>query len=427
MFYINKGRVKKDGTTTIMGRISVSGEMVQFSTKIDINPTLWDAKTYRLKGRERESMDINRQLQELTDLITKYHKELIDQQGCVTAELLKNRVCNIGQKTDMLLELFREHNEAYKQMIGVNREAKSYETYKYALSHISDFIAYKYEVEDININRLNIRFLEDLMLYLRGVKGLSVSTANSHAISLKRVIKRAINQGTIRKDPFVGYKFEVVPPECRHQKEEDLHKLMTTEIKSKALCFSRDMFIFSTFTGTSFSDAVKLTERNIGTNSRGEKYLTFHRQKTDTECYVPLLDIPLQIIEKYRSVRKSDRLFNMTTWSTIYENLGKMQKLCGLKEPISYHQSRHNFGTLITLLNDVPIETVAKMMGHRDLKTTEIYARMSNKKVGDDMKRIAKKSKNSFKLFEDKSMPITAEYNYFEFKDRYEKKYGNNQ
>ncbi|MFA6876491.1 MAG: site-specific integrase [Parabacteroides sp.] len=202
---------------------------------------------------------------------------------------------------------------------------------------------------------------------------------------------------------------------------------MTTEIKSKALCFSRDMFVFSTFTGTSFSDVVKLTDKNIGSNNKGDKHLTFKRQKTGTECYVPLLDIPLKIIEKYRSERKSERLFNMTTWSTMYENLGKMHKLCSLKESISYHQSRHNSGILITLLNDVPIETVAKMMGHKDLKTNEIYARMSNKKVGDDMKRIIKSSKSKFKVFEDRDMPIVEEYNYFKFRDRYEKRYGNNQ
>ncbi|MFI3293843.1 MAG: site-specific integrase [Rikenellaceae bacterium] len=426
MFYINKGRVKKCGTTTIMGRISVSGEMAQFSTKIDVDPALWDAKRYRLKGRERESIEVNNVLQRLTEQITTYHKEFIDQQGCVTAELLKNRVCNIGQKTDMLLELFREHNEEYRQMVGVTREEGSFLGYRMALRHITDFIKSRYEVDDIKLNRLNLRFLEDLMLFLRGEKGQSVATANGHAISLKRVVKRAINQGTLRKDPFVGYKFEVVPPECRHQTEEELRKLMTADIKSKALCFSRDMFIFSTFTGTSFSDIVKLTDKSIGVNSKGDMYLKFNRQKTKTECYVPLLDIPLQIIEKYRGERRSDKLFNVTTWSTMYENLGKMQKLCGLKEPISYHQSRHNFGTLVTLLNNVPIESVAKMMGHRDLKTTEIYARMSNKKVGDDMKKIAKRSKSKFKIFEDKSMPIVAEYNYFEFRERYEKRYCKN-
>lgn len=341
MFYINKGRIKKNGTTTIMGRISISGEMTQFSTKIDIVPTSWDAKAYRLKGREREIIEINNKLQELTDTITLYHKDFIKQQGYVTAELLKNRVCNIGQKTDMLLELFKEHNEDYKQMIGVNREEKSFITYQLAINHIADFVKTQYGAEDIELIKLNLRFLEDIMLFLRGEKGLSINTANGIAISLKRVIKRAINQGTLRKDPFVGYKFDVVAPECRHQIEEDLHKLMTTEIKSKALCFSRDMFIFSTFTGTSFSDVVKLTDKNIGINNKGDKYLTFNRQKTGTECYVPLLDIPLKIIEKYRGERKSERLFNMTTWSTMYENLGKMQQLCGLKEPISYHMARH--------------------------------------------------------------------------------------
>lgn len=165
MFYINKGRIKKNGTTTVMGRISVSGEMVQFSTKIEVNPTLWDAKRYRLKGRERESMEINNQLQELTDAIAGYHKDYIKQQGYVTAELLKNSVCNIGQKTNMLLELFREHNEQYKQMVGVNREEKSFLMYHYAINHITDFVKAQYNVEDIELIKLNLRFLEDLMLF----------------------------------------------------------------------------------------------------------------------------------------------------------------------------------------------------------------------------------------------------------------------
>lgn len=217
MFYINKGRIKKNGTTTIMGRISISGEITQFSTKIDIIPTSWGAKAYRLKGREREAIEINNKLQELTDTIALYHKDFIKQQGYVTAELLKNRVCNIGQKTDMLLELLKEHNEDYKQMIGVNREEKSFITYQLAINHIADFVKVQYCTEDIELIILSLRFLEDMMLFLRGEKGLSVSTANGIAISLKRVIKRAINQGTLRKDPFVGYKFDVVPPECRHQ------------------------------------------------------------------------------------------------------------------------------------------------------------------------------------------------------------------
>lgn len=423
MFYINKSKVKKSGLTTIMGRISVSGEMVQFSTKLEVNPKLWDAKSYRLKGKDRETIELNRKLDQLTNEIAIHHRDLVEKQSYVTAELLKNRVCNIGQKKETLLTLYAEHNADYEKMVGVNRAAGSLTQYKYGYRHIEEFMQSQYS-GDISLNHLNLAFVERFDLYLRS-KQFTESTINGYMVALRRVVKRGLSQGVIRKDPFVGYTFKTKPHRYRHMSTADLERMMTTPIESRALCFARDMFIFSSFTGICFIDLYNLKVTDI--HRDGDKmWIEIKRQKTKSECYIPLLDIPRKIIAKYAPIRSSDKVFNMVTSTTMQENIGKIVKLCGIEAHVSYHDSRHNFGTLITLLNGVPLESVSKMMGHSDLKTTEIYAHLTSQKVAEDMKLITKKTKRRYKLFEDKSVPVTEKYNYFEYKQRYEKKYNNN-
>lgn len=412
MFYINKGKIKKSGLTTIMGRISVSGDVVQFSTKIDIEPSQWDAKAYRLKGRGKEEAEVNRKLVKLTEDITQHHGELIEKHSYVTAELLKNRVCDIGQSKNTLLTLFAEHNAEFQKLIGINRAKRSYVKYVTVYNHISRFIQSKYAVNDIALTQLNHEFIEQFNLYLRRDNGFGVATVNAYTNALKKVVNRAVKYGVIRKHPFANFSTERVKSKVCHIDEEDLRKMMTTSIKSKALCFTRDMFIFSTFTGISFADICNLAVSNIHRDGR-RMWIEFKRQKTNSVCHIPLLEIARKIIKKYEPHRKSDKVFNMVTTSTIRENLEKVVKLCGITNSVHYHQSRHNFGTLITLLNGVPLETVSKMMGHSKITTTEIYARITSQRVNEDMKTLSQETKSRYNLLEDSDMPILSEREYY--------------
>ncbi|MFI3294381.1 MAG: phage integrase SAM-like domain and Arm DNA-binding domain-containing protein, partial [Rikenellaceae bacterium] len=249
MFYINKGKAKKSGLCTIMGRISVSGEMTQFSTKIDIDPAQWDAKSYRLKGKGREVIEVNRKIEELVEIISNNHKELVEQKSYVTAELLKNRLFGIGKRQDMLLASFAEYNAEYEKMVGVNRAKNSYQKYISSYRHLSEFVATTYGVDDILISSVDDKFVSAYNFYLKGTKGFKPNTINIYTHPFRKVITRAINQGVIRKDPFDSYTFAKKVKRYRHMSSEDLHKLMTTSLKSRSLGFIRDMFVFSTFTG----------------------------------------------------------------------------------------------------------------------------------------------------------------------------------
>lgn len=406
IFYINKNKVKKSGLCPLMGRISVNAEIAQFSAKIDVEPTLWDAKTYRLKGKSKEANQVNRELDKLTASIEKYHSDLLQQQSYVTAELVKNMLLGIGRKKDTLLSLFAEHNEEYAQKVGVNRTEETYSHYVVVHNHVRQFLHARYNMEDIALKQLTYSFIEQFDFYLRTEKRHSACTIGGYTILLKKMIRRAINQGTLLRDPFAHYRPEQPPKKCRHMTSDELERFMATPIASKSLCHTRDMFVFATFTGISYADLCNLSTANISKSSNGTMWIHFKRQKTGSECHVRLLDIPKQIIEKYKPERKSNKVFNMVGYPSTAANLKKVAKLCGIERNVTFHQSRHNFGTLITLSQGVPLETVSRMMGHLGIKTTQIYAKLTNQKVNEDMKLLSSSMTDKFKIYEDKQMPI---------------------
>ncbi|GHT14754.1 tyrosine recombinase [Bacteroidia bacterium] len=399
-FYINKHKIKKNGRCTIMGRISINAGIARFSTKIDIQPDAWDVKNGKVNGKKRQTTKINPTLDLLARKISFHYEDILEKQGYVTAELVKNVLNGIGEKPDTLLKLFAEHNEEFKSRIGINRVKTTYYLYTLSYRHLAAFIRQKYTTNDIALRKLNPSFIDAYDFYLRIEKQMAQNSIAIHIIILKKMIKRAIRQGTLKSNPFYAYALEQPEKKCRHLKADDIEKIMQVHIPSKRVCHTRDMFVFSCFTGLAYRDLRNLSEKHLQTGEDGGKWLCFKRQKTNTICNVRLLEIPRLIIEKYRNERKSDKLFNTVTFSCLSDNLKKISQLCRI-EPITFHQARHNFGTHITLSQGVPIETVSKMMGHHSITTTQIYAKITNQKVNEDMKQLAERLTGRYTVFED--------------------------
>ena len=410
LFYVNRDKVKQNGLCPVMGRITIDTKVAQFSTKADVDSTLWDIKTGRAIGKSSQAILVNRAIDHLTQEINKFYTEMVDKQGYVTAELVKNALYGIGRKQDMLLKLFNEHNQEFKLRVGVNRVEDTYSSYLRSYRHLFNFIRHKYDIEDIALDKLNLNFIDAYDFYLRVDRQMTQNTILGHLIILKKMIRRAIHQGILNRDPFVNYIAEQPEKQCRHLKSEEIDKIMQIHIESKKVCHTRDMFIFCCFTGLSYSDIRNLSQGHLTTQVDGSLWISIKRQKTKGECNIRLLDIPKQIIDKYRNDRKSDKVFNMISLASICRNLEKIAVLCGI-EHITFHMARHNFGTHITLSQGVPIETVSRMMGHRSIATTQIYAKITNKKVNEDMKLLSERITDKYAVFEDKTMPIGIKLN----------------
>ena len=395
LFYIDRNKTKKNGLTPLMGRISINKKVAQFSAKIDVDPLYWDAKAYCMTGKSKHAAEVNMLIENLTKKIKKYHKDILDELGYITAELVKNAINGIGLKKKNLLELFNEHNIECEKQEGVTKATKYSSVYKAVYKQLEQYMKVYYEIEDIPLRRLELKFIENFESFMRLEQGLRANTIFYYTGLLKKIIRLAISKGLLFKNPFSAYSPEHEPCKRKHMTQREFDKFMQSALPSKALMHTRDMFIFSTFTGLSYTDLCNLSEHHIYKEKNGSHWIRINRQKTFVECNIRLLDIPLQIIEKYKAERTSDKIFNTKTLAAIECNLNRFAKKIGLEKRITFHMSRHNFATLITLSQGVALETVCQMMGHKSIKTTQLYAKLTNKKVNEDMillsKRIAPK------------------------------------
>ena len=386
LFYINRTKIRKDGTCQLLCKVSIDAEWEQIGTKASVNPDIWNPETGRADGRSENAVTVNRAIDELTREITNHYNHIKKSLGFVTAELVKNAVNGIGQKPVTLLALFREHNEEFKKRIGVDRIKETYDSYQRSYKHLAAFVQEKKGVEDITLRSLDKVFYDDFEIFLQTDCKMKPKTVHEHLYRLKKMTMRAVSQGTLRRDPYCRLHPELPKRKSRHLKLEDLKTLMSTQIDKPNLQRVRDWFIFSTFTGLAYADLKRLSVNDITQAEDGSWWIHIKRQKTDTPSVIKLLDVPLRIIEKYKHERQGDKVFNLYTREYLIRLTRELGEEYGFY--LTFHKARHNFGTHMTLSLGVPLETVSKMMGHTNITTTQIYAQVTDKKVDEDMKRL---------------------------------------
>ncbi|CAK7036307.1 MAG: Tyrosine recombinase XerC [Bacteroides sp.] len=386
LFYINRTKIRKDGTCQLLCKVSIDAEWEQIGTKASVNPDIWNPETGRADGRSENAVTVNRAIDELTREITNHYNHIKKSLGFVTAELVKNAVKGIGQKPVTLLALFREHNEEFKKRIGVDRIKETYDSYQRSYKHLAVFVQEKKGVEDITLRSLDKVFYDDFEIFLQTDCKMKPKTVHEHMYRLKKMTMRAVSQGTLRRDPYCRLHPELPKRKSRHLKLEDLKILMSTQIDKPNLQRVRDWFIFSTFTGLAYADLKRLSVNDITQAEDGSWWIHIKRQKTDTTSVIKLLDVPLRIIEKYKHERQGDKVFNLYAREYLIRLTRELGEEYGFY--LTFHKARHNFGTHMTLSLGVPLETVSKMMGHTNITTTQIYAQVTDKKVDEDMKRL---------------------------------------
>ncbi len=386
LFYINRTKIRKDGTCQLLCKVSIDAEWEQIGTKVSVNPAIWNPETGRGDGRGANAVTVNRAIDALTREITDHYDRIRKSLGFVTAELVKNAVKGIGQKPVTLLSLFREHNEEFLKRVGVDRSKETYDCYRRSYRHLAAFINEKRGVEDVSLRSLDKVFYDDFEIFLRGDLRLGQKSVHEHLYRLKKMTARAVSQGTLRRDPYCRMHPELPRRRSRHLRLEDLRILMSTQVVNPSLQRVRDWFIFSTFTGLAYADLRRLTVNDISRAEDGSQWIHIRRKKTDTPSSVRLLEVPARIIEKYRHERRDDRVFNTVSRGLLSKQMRELGKIYGFR--LTFHMARHNFGTHITLSMGVPIETVSRMMGHTSITTTQIYAHVTDRKVDEDMKRL---------------------------------------
>lgn len=387
LFYINRTKVRKDGLCQLLCKVSIDAEAAQIGTKVAVDPAIWNPTTGRADGRSRNANEVNRAIDALTEEIKAHYKRINLSLGFVTAELVKNALKSIGQKPLTLLALFREHNEEFEKRIGIDRTKETYACYVRSYNHLREFVQEKCRQEDITLRSLDQEFYDAFDLFLRTDRHLQQKSVHEHLYRLKKMTARAVNQGTLRRDPYCNLHPELPKRKSRHLKLDDLKRLLAEQVADPALQQVRDWFIFSTFTGLAYADLKRLSTKHLSQDDEGVWWIHIRRQKTDTESVIRLLDIPMRIIEKYKAERTDDRLLPICSYKKLQRLIPRLGAAYGIGN-MTFHMARHNFGTHITLSLGVPLETVSRMMGHKRLVTTQIYAHVTDKKVDEDTKQL---------------------------------------
>ena len=386
LFYINRSKEKKNGKCPIMGRITIDGEQVQYSTGKEIAPELWDSRKGRCKGIGEETKEINRYLQSKEEQAKAKYQELVWQRGYITAELLKRELLEEDKPKGFLMEEARLFIEEKRPCVGITVAKPTFANYIYAAQLIESYLRERLELEDIRYAQLDYGFIEGLDFYLKSERNLSLATIQVAVIFLRKLIGIGQQKKYIRIDPFVDYKAELPHRTRRYLTTEELQRVLQTPIIDKQFERARQLFLFCAFTGLARVDMQRLKPKHIIYNADGTAEIRIKRQKTDVEAIIPLLPIAGQILSLYVKDKKSDELIfpNLTIRkaSLACVNIGQ---ICRIEKGLTFHMARHTFSTTICLSNGISMETLSKMLGHSNIGTTQIYGKITDHKIQEDM------------------------------------------
>jgi len=399
LFYLKRNAIRKDGKMPIITRITVDGIIGQFNTKLEIQPSYWSVKTGKVIGHPSDSKQHNAQLEEIKASLHSIYHELQRKDNYVTAEKVKNEFLGISENHETLLSLFQKHNEDVKKLIGISKSAGTYQKYEVTRRHLQKFMQIKYQISDISLKEIKHLFVTDFEIYLLTTAVCNTNTTAKFMQFFKRIILIARNNGLIATDPFANYKIRLINVDRGYLTQEDVEKILKKEFAIKRLELVRDIFIFSCFTGLSYIDVKNLTNKEIRTSFDNNLWIMTKRQKTKVDSNILLLDVPKMIIEKYKGKSINDQVLPILSNQKMNAYLKEVGDLCEVDKELTFHLARHTFATTITLAKGVPIETVSKMLGHTNIKTTQIYARITDSKISNDMQALAGKLQGIEKMF----------------------------
>ena len=316
-------------------------------------------------------------------------KKLIASELEITIENLKNALHHKLNRKRMLVPIFQDHNNKIKELIGKEYAPGTLERYTTSLKHTIEFMQWKYNRSDIDITKIDHAFVTDYEFWLRSVRNCSNNTAVKYIKNFNKIIKLCLANDWLDKNPFANYKAKVKEVERVYLTEAEIQSIIEKDFKTERLSLVRDIFLFSCFTGLAYIDVKNLTKSHISHGIDGEQWIFTHRQKTESASKIPILPITQMIIDKYDNHPQSnneDKLLPILSNQKMNAYLKEIAAICEINKELTFHIARHTFATTVTLTNGVPIESVSKMLGHKNLRTTQHYAKVLDRKVSEDMK-----------------------------------------
>lgn len=398
-FWVNATRVKNN-QVSVFARVTVNGKRANISLKRKVVLSEWDSNKGKARGNKQESRLLNRYLDLVKNRVYEAHEQLVKEKVFICAQSIKARFLGEDNEEYSLLTLVDYHNTQMSESLTYGTLKNYFTTQKY----IKLFLTKKRKTQDVYLSQLTFRFLVDFEKFLRlyvpedHQKKMENNTVMKHIQRLRKMVTLAYKMEWIDKDPFIKFKPIYIKNEREFLNEDELQTIIEKEFEIERLTLVKNLFIFSCYTGLSYIDVMNLDEDNIAIGIDGGKWIITNRQKTHNKVKIPILPIAEELIEKYKGhikTKKTKTLFPNISNQKLNSYLKEIADLCKIKKNLTFHIARHTFATTITLSNGVPIETVSKLLGHTKIATTQIYAKVIERKVSEDFKILRNKLQQS--------------------------------
>jgi len=395
LFHLKKENKNTDCELKVYMRVTVNGNYCEISTKRKCHPRDWNVSAGRLNGKSEIAKSFNAYLNTLQQKVFEAKRKLIETDKELTAENIKNLLLGKDtRKRYMVLEVFQYHNDQMAKLVNQEYAPGTLDRYKTSYKHTQAFLKWKYKIADVDIDKLNYEFISEYEFWLKSVRKCGHNTTMKYLANFKKIVLRCLKNGWLQKDPFLGFNMAKREVERTALTEYELEKLSNIKFSIERLEIVKNIFLFSCYSGLAYADVLKLKRSEIAAGIDGEKWIFTKRQKTDVSSRIPLLPAALEIINRFEGhpqCKEKDRVLPVLSNQKMNSYLKEIADACGISKNLTYHIARHTFATTVTLSNGVPIETVSKMLGHRNIKTTQHYAKILDKKISEDMKIIRNK------------------------------------
>lgn len=387
IFFLKKQR-NQNTLVPIYLRITVAGKRSEISINRKVEVNNWNPGIGRVKVNNRTDADFNAYLDTVEEKLYQAYHNLLRENKTVSSALLKDEYTGANDQQRMLIPIFQKHNKEMAKLVPNEYSTGTLEKYKTTLSHVVQFLNWKYEKSDIEIRNITPAFISDYDFFLRSIKKCSNNTTVKYVKNFRKIIRICIASGWLNSDPFVMYKSKLKKVETTYLLTEEIQTIANKQFASDRLAQVRDVFMFCCYTGLAYADVKKLKTSQVRKGVDGELWIFIDRQKTNTRSAVPLLPPAAKLLEKYASHNlciNKDVTLPVPSNQKMNDYLKEIATVCGISKKLSSHVARHTFATTITLSNGVPIESVSKMLGHSSLKQTQHYAKILDIKVSLDM------------------------------------------
>lgn len=393
LYWLYNSRKNAEGKSPIYQRITYNKKRLNFATGYSVTKKSWNAKKQRVKGNLDEAIQINDFLSANSNRIQEIYDRSIKERNEINLDLLKDVLLKKEEKINSLIQLIEKHNSNVKELIGNSFTKATHTKYCSTLKRVKEFLHEGRRTTDITLTSLNIKFLNDFEHYLKTKKKQQHNSVMKHIKNLKKIVRIAVTEDLLPKHPFDGFKCTTKEVTRGFLTAEELQEIYLKELPAERLEIVRDVFVFSCYTGIAYCDVAQLTTKNLILDAKGRKWLHFNRLKTATPCMVPLMEIPLKIMDKYCNhyqLINTDYLLPVKSNQKMNAYLKEIGTIAGIQKRLTYHLARHTFATTITLSNGIPIETVSRMLGHTKISTTQIYSKVTTNKISKDMDKLMK-------------------------------------